>query len=295
MILLGKIMIAAAESGILIPEPLLNIYLNEQNHRTLFLAELSSQKAYLLSFSRETLSLQIIREFSISSGKQKGGKRSEWDLRTPEGVYEITQFRPESSLEEKFGTGAFILNYPNDLDKILRKTGGGIWIHGTDRSDFIDFDSEGCIRLKNEDLTFLKDHLFPGQTPVFIVDKIIRKTAEDIFQENEKIKEMVNNWISTRQNRDLSGFLSFYHPTFYSTSEKMDIGDWSLFHKDRFEQNLPHSITMKELSFIYQDNYVLISCVEEIKRGTDPDRIKKNILWKRIDDHWFIVAENIEN
>jgi murein L,D-transpeptidase YafK len=289
------VMIATAENGTLIPDPLLNLFLAGESNRTIFIAELSSQKAYLLSFTREPLSLHISKEFSISSGKQKGAKRSEWDLRTPEGAYEITQFRPKDSLEEKFGTGAFILDYPNRLDRILKKTGSGIWIHGNDRIDFIDFDSEGCIRLKNADLTFLQDRLIPRQTPVYIVDKIIWHTETEILRKKSEINERINSWIKAQEEQDLVRYLSFYHPTFYSTAKRMDIAEWTISQRERFAQNEPLTISLEELYYIYQDNYLLIQGREELKKEAGSENIRKSILWKQIDDHWYIVAENSEN
>lgn len=66
-------------------------------------------------------------EFCTSSGTL-GPKRKEGDLQTPEGVYHINHFNPESNFYLSLG-----LNYPNASDKILShatKPGGSIYIHG---------------------------------------------------------------------------------------------------------------------------------------------------------------------
>ncbi|MBW6516541.1 MAG: L,D-transpeptidase family protein [Candidatus Cloacimonetes bacterium] len=286
-------MILASENEVLIPDSFLNLYLAEQNEWTVFIAELTTQKAYLISFSKEPILSQIIREFPISSGKQKGAKRSEWDLRTPEGFYQIIQFRQQHTLEDKFGTGAFILNYPNEIDKILVKTGGGIWIHGTDRNDFINFDSEGCIRLKNEDLTFLTKYLNPGQNPVFIVDKIEWKSETDLIRKKDQIKQRINDWISSQKGQDIFRYLDFYHPTFYSSTLKMDIGRWTIHSRDKMRENRLNDIIIKDMKIIYQNNYLLIQGVEEHTTELNTDSVSKHILWQYIDQQWFIVNEDV--
>jgi len=275
----------------MIPNSFLNLYFTPQNEWTVFIAELSTQKALLVSFKKEPVDLKIIKEFPISSGKQKGSKRSEWDLRTPKGFYQITQFRPQHTLQEKFGTGAFILDYPNALDRTLRKTGSGIWIHGTDRMNFIDYDSEGCIRLKNEDILFLTQHLKPNQTPVFIVDKIEWLNNEEISSKKKVWKDRYDIWINSQINQDFSGYIKLYHPTFFAPELKMDIGRWTLLQRDRFRQNQPVNLSFSDLKIIYQNGFLLMLGREEYNLAEENKSTRKNILWQMINQQWFIVLE----
>jgi len=90
----------------------------------------------------------------ISIGKQGFGKTREGDLKTPVGVYKITSFLTDKQLDERYGMGAYPLNYPNIWDRISSRTGHGIWLHGHDRNiaQRPRFDSDGCIVIDNETL-----------------------------------------------------------------------------------------------------------------------------------------------
>jgi murein L,D-transpeptidase YafK len=102
--------------------------------------------------------------FSKSEGYHKWGKPNQ-DLGT-----------------NSFGYGFFRLNYPNALDKRryiqalqkglvpknskgeFRPLGGGIGIHGTNDPDSLGHPaSTGCIRVRNEELKILSEHLKLGQ------------------------------------------------------------------------------------------------------------------------------------
>ena len=60
--------------------------------------------------------------------KGKGNKKKEGDLTTPIGSYDLNARL--TGLDQYYGPLAFSTSYPNVYDKSLKKTGGGIWIHG---------------------------------------------------------------------------------------------------------------------------------------------------------------------
>lgn len=68
------------------------------------------------------------------------------------GFYELgRKFNPG---DPYYGPFAFATTYPNLLDKVQGKTGGGIWIHGypLDGTRLDEFKTRGCIALFNENL-----------------------------------------------------------------------------------------------------------------------------------------------
>ncbi len=293
---------AAADSEMLLPDSFLNLYFTEQTEWTVFIAEAVTQKAYLAKFnipsplpeidsSDKQTAFNIVKDFPISTGKQKGSKRSEWDLRTPEGFYRITQYRRQNTLHEKFGSGAFILDYPNLLDRTLKKTGSGIWIHGTDRTGFIDCDSEGCIRMKNDDILFLVDFLVPYKTPVFIVDKINWQTENDLRRKKTHWENRFSEWIAAQNDRDLKKYLDFYHPSFYAPQLNMDIGRWTLHHKNSFVDDPPALLSFEKTDVIYQDNFLLWQGKKTVLSAQNDVTQDLIVLWRKFDDQWFIVLE----
>lgn len=284
--------VTALDDDVLIPYPFVNFYFSEQNEWTVFIAELSSQQAYLVSFRKEPLEFQTIEQFAMASGKQKGSKRSEWDLRTPEGLYQITRIRRQHTLHEKFGTGAFILDYPNLLDKTLLKTGSGIWIHGTDRVDFVDFDSEGCIRLKNEDITLLFNYLKPEQTPVLILDKIEWSTEKKILESKNRWLLNFQIWLEALKNKDLTSVLDLYHPTFYAPYMNMNITRWSLYLKEFLLQENSADLSFEITDIIYHDDYLLVRGEQTNRTEDSFETFQKVILWQKFSDKWLIVLED---
>ena len=279
-------------NNLLVPKEFLNLLFRDCNQCFVFLVELQTQTAFLIDFQKEPYALSIIREFEISSGKQKGAKRSELDLRTPLGFYEIAQYRASKTLEKKFGPGAYVLNYPNHLDRIEKKTGSGIWIHGNDRINFIDYDSEGCIRLKNDELPLLQDYLTPRTSPVIIVQKIEWLDLDNLLTMKNEFQERHDGWLSSWQNNNLEEYLSYYHPSFYNPDNNLDITRWSLHKRDISINNPPLFISINDLLIIYTENKIVVRGEQHYRTTTFSDVGMKRVLWHDTDEGWFIVRED---
>src|SRR4051812_38839364 len=56
--------------------------------------------------------------FHATTGKVKGDKENEADLKTPEGIYTFKSKLLPPSLKKKFGIMAFYMNYPNTYDEM---------------------------------------------------------------------------------------------------------------------------------------------------------------------------------
>ena len=72
------------------------------------------------------------QEYYMSVGKNGSGKKIQGDKKTPLGIYFITEKLDISKLPSRYGAAAYPLDYPNSLDRYMKKTGYGIWLHGTD-------------------------------------------------------------------------------------------------------------------------------------------------------------------
>lgn len=94
----------------------------------------SRSRLYLLE--NRPAGLTLIADYYVSIGKSGLSKNAEGDLRTPMGVYFITSNLDPKSLKDFYGSGALPINYPNVLDNLRGKTGGGIWLHGTPPGQF---------------------------------------------------------------------------------------------------------------------------------------------------------------
>lgn len=107
----------------------------------------------------------IISEYDCALGKNKGQKEQEGDMKTPEGVFFIDEIIDSSYWTHDFkdGKGEIKGAYGPwfisiNTDKLSKGAWGGIGIHGThDENSIGTLASEGCIRLKNEDISLLKN------------------------------------------------------------------------------------------------------------------------------------------
>jgi len=134
---------------------------------------IDASKSRLYLFAHEKGQLRLVRDFYVSIGKLGMGKSLEGDQRTPQGVYFIGRQIPGARLPDFYGKGALTLNYPNDWDRSLNRSGDGIWLHGSPPDQFARLPeaSDGCIVLANPDLIALMKTL-DRQTPVLISDKL---------------------------------------------------------------------------------------------------------------------------
>jgi len=110
----------------------------------------------------------LIQQHYVGSGKAGYGKRVEGDNKTPLGIYQINDYRPDASLPELYGAGALTLNYPNALDRHLGRTGSGIWLHGVPHGQRSRSprSSEGCVTMSNDHFDALYQRLYGNHTPL---------------------------------------------------------------------------------------------------------------------------------
>ena len=99
-----------------------------------------------------------IAKYPISCGKNWGDKEEKGDLKTPEGVFRVVDIQNATEWSHDFGDGKGKIKgaYGPYFVRLLTPGHAGIGIHGTHDDDSIgDRNTEGCIRLKNEDLVSL--------------------------------------------------------------------------------------------------------------------------------------------
>ncbi|MFC3527969.1 murein L,D-transpeptidase family protein [Paracoccus mangrovi] len=123
------------------------------------------RKLYLISGK------SLLKKYDINLGKQPiGDKQYEGDGKTPEGVYFIDRFNPNSRYHLSVG-----ISYPSARDvaeaaSMGLRPGGDIFIHGLgpegralNRPDW----TAGCIAVKDEEIEEIFAMLRPG-VPIFI-------------------------------------------------------------------------------------------------------------------------------
>jgi murein L,D-transpeptidase YafK len=115
-------------------------------------------------------SLKLVKTFVCATGENPGKKNIRGDLKTPEGIYFITQIYEDKEITV-FGSRAYHLDYPNIFDKTAGLLGDGIFIHGTNK-ELTPYSTNGCITLANEDLDELAAYLSIDAVPIIVVESL---------------------------------------------------------------------------------------------------------------------------
>lgn len=145
---LASLMAVEAKNHIVVDKPALKIYVISETNDTLFRAP-------------------------VCVGKNLGQKQRKGDMRTPEGRFKVVQIQDASSWTHDFNDGAGERKgaYGPWFIRLLTPPHTGIGIHGTCFPERISTrDSEGCIRLLNEDLKRLRPFVTKGMEVIVTPD-----------------------------------------------------------------------------------------------------------------------------
>ncbi|WP_155923394.1 L,D-transpeptidase [Bacteroides sp. 14(A)] len=149
------------------------VFYLEYHHRQ----ELSKvQNACIILISKQEMKLRLIdykgQEIfcaPVATGKNVGDKRKQGDMRTPEGVFQVSDIQRATDWKHDFGDGKGEIDgaYGDFFIRLLVPGHKGIGIHGTHLPESIGTRaSEGCIRMYNEDLKKLVSLIYPPLTVV---------------------------------------------------------------------------------------------------------------------------------
>lgn len=132
--------------------------------------------ASFLLISKEDMSLRridykgvVLDSFPIACGKSYGNKQKQGDMKTPEGVFHISEIQDASGWTHDFKDGKGEIEGAYGPCFIRLETPGhkGIGIHGTHLPESIGTRAtEGCIRLNNNDVAKLKEHVHSGMVVI---------------------------------------------------------------------------------------------------------------------------------
>lgn len=193
---------------------------------TLSASEYGPQRILAVDKSSQTLimleqqsPLREVQRFPCTTGQAIGDKLVEGDLRTPEGVY-FVGYKINRKLDwGLYGDLAYSLNYPNPIDKIKGKTGGGIWLHGRGKT-FVPRDTRGCVALKVPDMRDVEQGLAYGM-PVVIASDFSWTQEQGDVDTAAILASRLNQWAADWQSED-DDFFSYYDPTLLNLSEGLN-------------------------------------------------------------------------
>ena len=262
------------------------------------LVDKSANRLYVYTRLASGELVEEVNDYYITTGKLVGDKVEKGDLRTPEGVYFVTSWISPSKLPDKYGVGAFPVNYPNELDKHNGKTGYGIWLHGTDKGSYSrpPRDSEGCVVLTNIDLSSLKNEIKPGITPVVITNKVEWIDYVAWQQERQDILHAIETWRLDWESMNVNKYLSHYGEGFWSKSHNLK--SWSARKRLLAKNKTYQSVNLSNLSvLVYPDNLenkrkiAVVRLQQNYKSNNFKSEMYKRLYLTKNDNDWRILYE----
>ena len=266
-----------------------------QNIDNLIYVDTNKSRLYLFEIKDHAL-IKIFDEYA-SIGKNGSGKNFEGDKKTPLGVYTLGE-KITQPLSDFYGEGAFPIDYPNVYDKLLNKTGHGIWIHGTPKDTYsrAPKSSDGCIVISNENFNALESILKNKQTKV-----ILSKLSYDQYFNAENNTDKHNNfmsyfesWISNWTLKNYSEYIAFYDANAKYNSKAFEI--WSSKKKKVFENTNDIQIAIDNLTIIdypeEEENVKYVEFTQTYNSDLLKQTSQKKQIWRKFNNEWKIISES---
>jgi murein L,D-transpeptidase YafK/type II secretory pathway pseudopilin PulG len=160
----------------------------------------------------------LVKSYPCIVGANGLDKKKAGDLATPVGNYFFLRYIPGKSLSEKYGYGAFVLNYPNFLDRKDRKDGTGIWLHGHTPGKGLGEqelqNTSGCVVVSNDVLKELTGLLKANGTPMAVVNRLQLTKVEHQRHLSEELNTFMKSWGRAWESADTVKFMSYYSHDF---------------------------------------------------------------------------------
>lgn len=216
-----------------------------ENTKTFLICDKSSSKLNLYVKNSKN-SFHLESSFKAFTGKMKGDKQVEGDLKTPIGVYTLT--KKIENVDEFYGPMAFATSYPNIYDQLHSKNGSGIWIHGLPlNNEKRKAYTKGCIAIHNSDIICLDPKLFLNNTLLYIDEKVkFTHTKSELAS----LLAQLFQWKKAWKENDLDTYLSFYDKTFVHSVSKKKFNEFRDYKSRVFLYKDKKSIIFKNITIV---------------------------------------------
>lgn len=264
----------------------------DSHYRHSIVVDLSKSRLYVFDTAGETP--RLIDDYFVSMGRGGSGKVNEGDLKTPMGVYFVQSYISPTQLADKYGSGAYPINYPNAWDRLNGKTGHGIWLHGTRSGTYNrpPLASEGCVVLPNEDLLKVGSYIDLKNTPVLIGENIQWLSLAQWQQHQLVFNQIHQQWEKDWESLDVENYLAHYSTRFYSGEQ--NYVSWAE-HKRRVAQYKTFvDVELSNLSLLLHPNedVMVATYLQSYNSDNFSSQSWKRQYWNReADGQWRIVFE----
>ncbi len=275
------------------------IQLDDNFTHHIIVAEKATHRVHL--FKNQSGLPEYVKSYTAATGKRRGNKLEKGDLKTPEGIYLVTEFLSARQLSEKYkdeakiyGAGAFVLNYPNPMDESAGKTGGGIWLHSTDDNSRINkgLDSRGCVVIVDEDLKDISQYIELNKTKFIIVENLTFLTKETWNRTKELLNQTIESWRVSWVQENLDQYILTYSPEHFRDNSVGNYYAFRDYKKRVFSAPGAPQIQLRNLSILISDEYAVVHFIQDYVSTTINDSGRKYLFLKKDNNYeWKIVSE----
>ena len=261
------------------------------------IVEKNKKKLHLVRVKGHDVS--VIKTVNVLTGKGKGDKQVSGDAKTPEGLYHVMGFLSGNRLKEMYGDlgkiygyGAYPLNYPNAMDNLKGKTGGGIWLHGVE-DHRPDPETKGCVAFDNNDVRTVGGYLSKG-TPVVITENAMYGTSAKASKLFSDARNFVLAYLTAWQNNDFNKFNSSYSRNFL-TPDGSSISSYLNKKKKLMESYPARKIAADKFRVFYENmNEAVVEFNQYYSAKNTTSFGRKTLYLKREGGGLRIVAEDFQ-
>jgi len=261
------------------------------------ICEKESKLLHLFKFQDERFAL--VKSYTCIIGANGTDKKKAGDHATPKGSYFTLRYTPGSALQEIYGEGAFVLNYPNFLDRKERKNGGGIWIHGHVPAKVVGVgdlvNTKGCIAVSNDVIRELKGLLTPSGNSVSIVDKVTFVKESSRKESLQEIRNFMDAWRQAWESGDTGKYLRHYSKDFIN-SDGMDFAAFKR-HKERVNSSKKFiRVQVEQMAIVFpqerEGEMAAVRFVQKYRSNNFESHSKKLFYLKKGQTGWTIFGES---
>jgi len=237
---------------------------------------------------------RFVEDYYTTLGKYGIEKNLEGDKKTPIGAYYVTSRIPGSKLPDLYGWGAFPINYPNEWDRRLGKTGYGIWLHGVPSETYAraPWASDGCIALANPDVETLGKRVQVGVTPVVIAERVEWVTPAAWRAERDAFMLQFQTWRADWESLDTDRYLSHYARDF--RSDGMDNSAWDARKRRVNGGKTWIKVALANVSVFRspgKQDLVAVTFDQDYRSNNLSQQTRKRQYWVMEDGRWKIAYE----